>query len=325
MNILITGTSGYLGQAVIRRIIHNNPFGRVFGMDRRPPKLLGPVRFILKDLGDMEVDEIGELMVTYDIECVLNLVFGNSARSKTGVKATQVLLEAAGMTGVRRLVQMSGYDVYATGHMFDTTPRKESDPVWGEGVAPRHAERRLEVERRLWRTAEIYPRLEVVALRCCHVIGPGLNSRVDALLDSPVIFGRKGREPVVQFLHIEDAAEALIRGVLVEGLMGPVNVAGTDAVPLSVMAGILEKRVVRLSPWMARSALELGNRAGRLKFGPGEWERLVDSAPLDVSMLPKALGYTPRYTTRQTLALWRTGYVDPPPRYMNPGRAMGEG
>ena len=63
---------------------------------------------------------------------------------------------------------------------------------------------------------------------------------------------------------------------------------------------------------MARGGLELLQRTRRIDFGPGEWERLVDSAPLDVSMMPLALDYTPRYTTRQTLALWRTGYLDPP-------------
>lgn len=309
MNILITGVSGYLGQAVVRRLIRNNPFHRVFGIDQAPPRLLGPVRFIH---GDLTSVDLGDLMVLNDVECVLNLVLGNSARSRTAVMATERILEAAGLTGVRRVVQMSGYDVYATGNPLDTAPRKESDPVWAEGVAPRHAVRRLQSEQKLWRFAEIHPRLEAVALRCCHVIGPGVTTRLDALLRSPWILGRRGYDPLVQFLHVHDAAEALIRAALTPALMGPVNVAGTDPIPMSVLAGVLQRPLVRVWPWAARGALNLLHQTGRIHFGAGEWERLVDSAPLDVSMMPKALGYTPRYTTRQTLAVWRAGYVDPP-------------
>lgn len=57
---------------------------------------------------------------------------------------------------------------------------------------------------------------------------------------------------------------------------------------------------------MALPVLALMRRLKLVRFGPVQWMRLQSSVPLEVERMVQTLGCRPRYSTRQTLALWRT-------------------
>ena len=77
MNVLITGVSGHLGQAVVEYLIHQNPFGRIIGIDIQPPKILGPVKYIEADLCTVDLPDI---LVLNDIHAVIHCASAPAAQ-----------------------------------------------------------------------------------------------------------------------------------------------------------------------------------------------------------------------------------------------------
>lgn len=290
--------SGLTGQAVAARLSRDNPFARVFGVDRRPPRILGPVHYIAADL--TEVD-LGDLCVINSVDVILHLAGGPP---REVILAARSLLEAAGLAAVRRVVFASWDQVYGGAD----APRTEAAPLRSEEGAPAALLARLRVERMLAVHQEAYPDSEVVVVRTCPVIGPGRGMPLDHLLEMPVVLAPAGRDPLVQLLHVDDAAEAFVRAASRPGVRGAFNVAGLDPICLSVLAGVLEKRVVPLPRLAARGAAQAGQKLRLMGFGPDDLRMLHDGVPLAMERTPAELDFAPRYSTRQTLAVWRTRY-----------------
>jgi UDP-glucose 4-epimerase len=155
---------------------------------------------------------------------------------------------------------------------------------------------------------QAYPDAEVVVVRTCPVIGPDHGMPLDELLEMPVVLSPTGRDPPVQLLHVDDAAEAYVRAAARPGLRGVFNIAGSDPIPLSVLAGVLEKPVVSLPRWAARGASHAVSKLRLVGFGADDLRMLHDGVPLATGRPAGELEFAPRYSTRQTLAVWRTRY-----------------
>ena len=332
MNVLITHISGYLGQALVARLEHRNPFNRVFGVDSRPPSHLGPVQFIR---ADPRTVDLGDLLVLNDVSIVVHLA------DRTGQAAQRVgdldgeleimrsIVEAASLTEIRRLVVMSSHAVYGSwlGPPFSTsilrrsvgTESSGSDPADRvdrprlEGDALLAAETRLfphahllaHIERMLEQLAPEHPQLEIATIRSGHILGPDSGSPLSDLLALPALLGVAGIDPVVECLHLEDAADLLVWAAAEPVLRGPMNAAGGDPPPLSVVAGILQKPLIRVPQLIARPAASLLGRIGRKRAGCGDVAALHCALPINTGRLVGELGWQPRYTTRQTIAGWR--------------------
>lgn len=307
-NVLITGVSGYLGQALVQRLMRDNPFGAVYGVDLRPPRLLGPVQFLHADVARVD---LGDLLVMNAIDTVLHVHFADQAQRSEALVARR-LLEAAGIVGLRRLVIASRDAAYARTREDAARPRTEADAIWPPAATrPFKGAIKARVEHLVESAAEQMPEVEVVTIRGCHVIGPRRGSTIDGYLQLPWLPGPLGWDPCVHFLHEDDAAEIYLRAALLDGVRGPINAAGAEPLHLSEVAGVLQKPVLRLPEWLSFMAVR-GFRVLRTARVPViDPTHLQGSLPLDTQRLQTVLGYTPRYSTRQTLAVWRTGYRGP--------------
>ena len=301
MNALITGFGGPIGQALAARLMRENPFGRVVGVGRLPPELLGPVRFVSADVREAD---LGDLILMNGVQVVIHLAWAGEGPGgpKAEYKSTKALLEVAELAGVERVVLPSRDWVYA-----------RSQPAWCSEDAPLRAagmggslrvDAKLRVEAEVRALAARAPSTEVVVVRMSGVLGAGRGSPLDDVLAAPVLTMPAAGDPLIQFLHVDDAAEVFLACATRPGLRGPVNAAGPEPLPLSVVAGVLEKRTVRPPRWLWAAL----RRARFLGFAPSELERLHSSAALSIDRLVNEVGVRPRLTTRQTLAVWRTGY-----------------
>jgi nucleoside-diphosphate-sugar epimerase len=144
----------------------------------------------------------------------------------------------------------------------------------------------------------------VVTVRIGNLLGRDRGAPLDRLLSLPFVVKPMGRDPLVQFLQADDAAEVFVRAAIAPNLTGAFNAAGADPIPLSAMAGILEKRMFSLPPWLLRPMGGFLSRTHQVTDGQRALRELLQGVPLACERLDE-LGYTPRYTTRQALALWR--------------------
>jgi UDP-glucose 4-epimerase len=72
MNVLVTGSSGLLGRAVVRALAADRRFRSVVGMDLRACDSMPPnVPFVQRDIRDLR----GEMLREFEIESVVHTAF----------------------------------------------------------------------------------------------------------------------------------------------------------------------------------------------------------------------------------------------------------
>ena len=315
MNLLITGVSGAIGQAVVKYLTHHNRFERVVAIDRQAPTVLGPCHFIKAHLNQIE---LADILVTDDINCVLHLAgSGQNSNPRMESQTALKVLKAAKAAGCNRVVIPSRDWVYRRGDK----PSSEESPLResrlrsrGFSAATTHVAARLgwaPVEAKLLLESVISDfrdscvTCDVVVPRFCTVLSNSPTLALRKLFDAPFLVSSQKNEPRFQFLHIDDAARFLIVCAQQDGLSGAYNLAGPDQLTLTAVAGILEKKVIHLPRWSLGVVLNIFARLRLFGFSRSALLKLRQASPLCIQRASDELG-DPELTSRQALALWRT-------------------
>lgn len=302
MRLLITGVSGFIGQAIVARLIQQNPFDQVHGLDRDAPRIMGPVRFVLGDLTRLD---LGDLIATHGIDCVLHLAYA----SRTGLgearderRVAGVLLRAAKATELKRLVLASRDAVYAP----SARPVGEDAPLRAKDGQPPAIHAKLVTEA-LARSAD--GPTEIVTVRCANVLGPSPGGNLQQILSMRRLLAPSGYDPLVQLLHVDDAAAGYLAICQAETVESTYNLAGPEPLPLSVVAGILQRPRLVLPSMLINPLASLLARTRTLPFGAAEMRELFGGVPMSVRRISRAI-HAPRLSTRQALAAWRVGNLE---------------
>jgi len=315
MNLLITGVSGHLGQAAVQQLMIQNPFERVFAIDWVSPSRLGPCHFIQADLRRVDLTDI---FITCDIHCVLHLACSpHSSAKTTDAEMAEKCLDAAKQSGVKRIIIPSLASVYqANASTADESaplrrlPKKKTHGGLNkESLAERLGclaiESKLRLEKMLATYAHEPEDMSIIIPRLAAVLGGQYNQPVEHILSAPAIFGFRKTESCFQFLHIDDAARALMSCTTIPNLSGVYNIAGADVLTLEAVAGILQKPILRLHPALASLSVGTLKRLAILQFGFKDLLRLHLGSAVSTEKSDFVLGKS-LYSSRQALALWRT-------------------
>lgn len=302
MRLLITGISGFIGQAIVARLMLENPFEQVHGVDLIAPRIMGPVRFLLADLADVE---LGDLVATHGIDCVLHLAYASRAglgAAREERRVAGALLRAAKATDLGRLVLASRDVVYAPS---DRAVREDA-PLRAKGGQPPAVVAKVVTEA-LARSFD--GTTQIVTARCANVVGPSAGGNLQHILSMRRIPAPSGHDPLVQLLSVDDAAAAYLALCHAPDVESTYNVAGPEPLPLSVIAGILQRRRLTLPSGLVRPLASLLARTHTLPFGAAEMRELFGGVPMSTRRLCQTI-YTPKMTTRQALAVWRVGNLE---------------
>ena len=201
-------------------------------------------------------------------------------------------LEVANLAGTRnvaaaqpgRIVLASSAAVYGA-WPDNALPLEESAPIRPNTECP-YAGQKLEAERIC---AEAAPS---AALRICAVLGPHADPDVRRATSGyrravPVASGVR---QAMQFLHEDDAADALFRAGL-SAATGAYNVATADWLEPAQIAGIAGGRVVRVPLRMLVVLSEVAYRARLLPFGADRAVLLGGPLALDPTRAREAWGW----------------------------------
>lgn len=207
-NILITGSAGALAQQVILRLrTHCN----LVAVDTREPVYLGDD--IPSYCLDCNQRSFEDLFRKYHFDGVIHLGRIRSSqltrmrRYNANVLGTQKLLDLSQKYGVRRVVVLSTFHVYGA-MAYNPALINEAAPLKSAGLSADLIDS-VELESLaniyLWR----YPELNITILRPCNIVGPGVRNTISSLFTSrraPVL---SGFSPMMQFIHIDDMADAV--------------------------------------------------------------------------------------------------------------------
>jgi len=303
--VLVTGVARHLGAQVASRLAADPRVERVIGVDLvapsgEPARLLDGVELhrvdlrspeIARLLGDAGVEAVAHLAITTAVDYQSG---GRGATKELNVIGTMQLLAACQQAPeLRKLVIRSSTAAYGASFrdpaVFteDTEPREAPRGGYGRDV--------LDIEGYVRGFRRRCPDVVATVLRFAPFIGERAGTRLNRYFALPVVPTVLGRDPRLQFIHVDDALEVLHRAI-VERHPGTYNVAGSGVLTLSQAirrAGRIAFPVVE--PGLSAVA-GFAKSSGALDFSLDQLDLFVHGRVVDTTRLVTEFGFEPRPT-----------------------------
>ena len=312
MTVAVTGASGNLGTALLRRLTAPGAGpAEIRGLARRQPPDVAPyagVRWHLADLGEVRSeDALPEFLE--GVDAVVHLAWAlQPGRQpddlrRVNVAGTRRVVRAAAAAGVGHFVHMSSIGAYAPGAVGQRVA--EDWPTTGIPSA-QYSRDKSEAERAVHEVAARHPEMTLTVVRPTLVLQPDAGSEIGRYFLGPLLFGAARRLPgavarllplplpkvAVSFVHADDVADALAR-MLDRRAPGPFNLAAEPLLDADALARVLGTRRVPVPALAVRTVLQAAFSARLVPTEPG-WVDIGTRMPaLNTTRARKLLDWAP--------------------------------
>jgi UDP-glucose 4-epimerase len=310
--VALTGAFGFLGRGLLARLEADPGVERILALDLKPPPgTLRKTRFVQIDLTRPRCDtQIAEALREGGVDTLVHLallynpIHNNAYAHEVEAIGTLQLLGAASAAGMSSLVLASSTALYGP-HPDNPNYLSEDHPLRPPGQS-RFLSDKLEVERQFLSYAEQHRDCRVCVLRFAALLGPSVKNPATRLLARRIVPTLMGYDPLMQFLHEDDALQALTLAVLA-GPAGPLNIAPPGVLPLSSILLLLGRTALPLPSPAADAAMRLLWSGMGVGTPPSWLDYLRYLWVADGSRASRELGLHYRFTSRETvLAFGRT-------------------
>ena len=329
MRIVITGASGNVGTALLRRLDRDGGRHELVGICRRPPPDMPPYQtasWVALDLAQPGV-EAALRPVLQGAAAVVHLAWGFQPSHdvaylhRLGIEGTRAVVAAAQAEGVPHLVHLSSVGAYSPGpssaeaggtRVSEEWPTEGIDSL-AYSIEKVAAERLLDEHERRHpdgtAVARLRPGLIVQRDSGSALLRYGVPAYLPAGLLRHIPLLPLDRDFTVPLVHTEDVADAIVR-VLERRATGAFNLAAEPPVTRELLADVLGARPVHLPRPLLRTAADLAWRLRLQPLDPG-WIDLAFAVPLlDTARARQDLGWAPAVDARTALAEVLTGMSD---------------
>jgi UDP-glucose 4-epimerase len=297
--VVVTGISGNLGRA-LAKLLHKSQ--RIIGIDRRPflgkPKDIEMYQFDLRKRKAEDVFRRNEIQAVIHMGIMHDPRMNEEEHHSFNVLGTTRLLEYCAKYGVKKLVVLSSADVYG--------PSPDNSNFLTEDAPLMAASRFSEVRDLIavdmlahgffWRQ----PDVQTVILRPVHIVGPNIKNAPSNYLRLKYPWVLAGFDPMIQLIHVEDAARAMIEALRPEA-KGVYNVVGPGEVPLSAIFRELGRTPIPVPHPIARFLLDLLFKYHLASFPTPELDHIQFLCAVDGSRWHKDVRWQPQYSIRETI------------------------
>ena len=297
--VVVTGISGNLGRT-LAKLLHKSE--RIIGIDRRP--FVGKPKDVEMHQLDLRKKKAEDVFRKNEISAVIHMGIMHDPRMSEeehhsfNVVGTTRLLEYCAKHGVKKVVVLSSANVYG--------PSPDNSNFLTED-APLMAASRFSGVRDLievdmlahgffWR----HPDINTVILRPVHIVGPSIKNAPSNYLRLRYPWMLAGFDPIVQLIHVEDAARALVQA-LKPTLKGVYNVVGPGEVPLSSALRELGRTPIPVPHPLARPMLGMLFKYRLANFPPPELDHIQFLCNVDGTRWQKETGWKSRHSMRDTI------------------------
>jgi len=301
--VLITGAAGATAQQVITRLRHDCHL--VVCDSRREVSMSPDIPSYHIDLNKRGMEDIFR---KHRFDAVIHLgrmspnEYTRDSRYNANVLGTQRLFDLCVKYGVHHVIVMSTHFVYGA-HAFNPAFLTESAPLKASELTMDLVDS-VELENLsmiyLWK----YPDLNMTILRPCNIVGPGVNNTMSLLLmqeRAPVL---AGFSPIMQFIHVEDMADAIVLAFH-KKKAGIYNVAPDDCVAYQralELAGCKRRTLPSVPPGLPRA---LSRLLGHKHFPHYLLSYFKYAATIDGSLFRETFGFEPRYSLKEIFAHYK--------------------
>jgi nucleoside-diphosphate-sugar epimerase len=256
-----TPTTPHDGQARI---------GTVTAVDlERPP--VGGTEFRLADPGDPSLSEAlrgvhAAAYVAASTDLAADLALGARVRRERSLRRAQTVITAAAAAGLRRLVVVTGAQVYGA-EPDNAVPLEEDAPLRAPSDQGQVGDL-MDVEQLVAVARDVHPGLRITVVRPAALVGPGVDTITTRHFEAPRLLTVRGATPGWQFCHVDDLASAVALAVAVTptDTLGPVLTVGSlGHLEQSDLERLTGMRRVELS---LRAALGTADRLHRVGVLP---------------------------------------------------------
>jgi nucleoside-diphosphate-sugar epimerase len=314
MRIVITGASGNVGSALLRRLGQGGEHDLV-GVARRRPAEVAPFAGVEWATLDLSRDDgAGPLREACSgADAVVHLAWGFQPTHRVdrlaelGIGGTRRVIEAVTAAGVPHLVHMSSVGAYS--------PKRDDSPVtetWPTGGVPSsmYSRHKAAAERLLDRlesdaTGTVVTRIRPGIVGQRSAGSALLRYALPALLPAPLLDHVPvlplDRGLAVPMVHADDVADAIVRALEARA-PGAFNLSAAPAVTADDIAVVLGARPVHVPSGVVRAAVSLSWHARLQQLDPG-WIDLAYAVPLlDTARAASELGWSARTDAVSVLA-----------------------
>ena len=297
--VVITGISGNLGRT-LAKLLHKSE--RIIGIDRRP--FVGKPKDVEMHQLDLRKKKAEDVFRKNEIRAVIHMGIMHDPRMSEeehhsfNVVGTTRLLEYCAKYGVKKVVVLSSANVYG--------PSPDNSNFLTED-APLMAASRFSGVRDLIEVDMLahgffwkHPDIETVILRPVHIVGPTIKNAPSNYLRLRHPWMVAGFDPMVQLIHVEDVARAMVEALRPEP-KGVYNVVGPGEVPLSSILRELGRTPIPVPHPIARPLLRTLFKYRLANFPPPELDHIQFLCNVDGSRWQQDVKWRPRYSMRETI------------------------
>ena len=311
--VLITGVGSGVGAALARALETDPGFEHVAGLDTRKP----PVPLERTDLIDADIRNpvIGRLIPQAEVDTVVHNQIvrqpgpGVSPRQMhdINVMGSLQLLSACEQSPTIRTIVIRG-----SAGIYGSEP--QAPQFFDEGMARLYPLRTRfqrdvgEIENYFEAYSRRQPQVVCTMLRYQPSIGPAVSSQITRYLSLPVLPTYLGFDPRLQFVHEQDALDALVAAVK-NPVRGAVNVAAPGTIGLTRMIRLARRPTLPLASPLYAPAVSAGRRLGLPEFSDDFQRLLRYGRAVDTRRLEQEVGFTPRHTTEAAVADYVTKHA----------------
>jgi UDP-glucose 4-epimerase len=301
--VLIVGVAGGQGRLLARRLLRRH---EIVGVDRerwasRPPS----VPFFEVDIRKRQFEDVFRKEAP---TAVVHMGFVRHFRGRPGerydinVRGTRQLLDHCVAYGVRKVVVLSSSYVY--GALPESPSFMDEDyPLYGSRNYPEIRDL-VEVDTLVSAFMWQHPSLATVVLRPVNRLGYYVQSAIGTYLQMRRVIVMTGFNPMMQFIHEEDVADALALAVE-RDVRGVFNVTGPGEVPLRVAIKETGGRPLSLPEPIARPLIARLHAAGLFPFPAGAIDYIKYPCSISGRRFGEATGFRPSFSLRETFRALR--------------------
>lgn len=297
MKVFITGAGGYLGSVLALHLAGLPEVDSITGIvNNTMPQMPLPAKVKLVKM-DIRSPELSEVMAGHDY--VIHSAFivqwlskmPASVRDDINFNGTRNVAQAAVKNRIRGFIHASSLAAYDPSAVQGKEHLNEDCPT-GTGGSPIYYWNSKAISEKILNEVLGPTDIRLTFFRIGYIIGPYNRATVKGFTENASMF--PGRDPLIQFVHENDVAEAFTLA-LYKDISGAFNLVADDAIRISDLYKIIGAKPLPVPVWLAHVITFVRWRY----FGSPVHPSWIHATLLDFSLSNaklKATGWTPDYT-----------------------------
>lgn len=313
MNILITGSSGYLGSNTCIELIKSMQISTVYGVDIKAcPNHLKKSKKYFHLNTDIRSDEVHTLVEQKKIDVIVHsasILNPPRGMSKEEVESIEIdglknLLEASKEFAVKKFIFISSGAAYG---YFPEHPAliAEDYRIKGNPEFP-YSYNKAKAEQLIAGFNKTHPNIKTLILRPGTILGENTSSPLTDYFNNKLLVGVKGFKSPFCFILDSDVSMAILQGCMNLNLTGAYNLSGDGVLTLKEIAKQLNRRYIELPKKPYESLIGVLRFLRLSKFNPYQVNLMCYRPVLENAKLKKNFEHLPSKNSEEVFQIYKS-------------------